>query len=1277
VIEELGILVFALFATGCAGGAARSGRGAGRRSWLALAVGLGGWSVGQAICCYYGLWVGREPAPFPGLADAAFLLFPVGAGAALVWFPAGDAGRSRTRPILDGIVVAGSVFMVSWVTVLGSVYRTRAASHLAFAVSVAYPVTDGVLATMAIVVLARAHNTQRRTLALLAAGILAMALSESVHAYLSALGSYQTGTLADLGWVVALGLLGIAALSSTREATTGATPMQIPAAPWWWLPYPPLLLASVVGIEQMRPGMGSGPLPVAVAILVLAVSGRQFLVLSENRRLLLTVTQEAFRDRLTGLANRALFLDRLEQAVARQRRELTPLALFCLDLDDFKTVNDSLGHPAGDQLLIRIAERLRGCLRGTDTLARLGGDEFAVLIEGAVEDAVVAADRVLEAFTNPFVIDGVALSARPSIGLTIATAEASGTTTEGLLKQADLAMYAAKRDGGGCLRSFAPDLPFPHDLHRFGRLDHSARTAGVTGPAGRGHAPRAAVAAVADHPTTGRGSAPEPRSEPNSRAGWVSPSGRLPCCVRAALGVLLIGVVLRGASAVLRDHPGRIALLDSWVFPGLTLLAAGLVALRAWRVPEERRAWSLIAAGMASWAVGSAVYATWVPDGQSPSVADPLWLAFYPLVYTGLVLLLRTRLGRLPAAMRLDALTAGLTLAAVGAAIAFGPIAAATAGSPGRVLVRLAYPVGDLLMLSLAVGALALLGWRAEQRWGLLIAGFMLYAVADTNYLFRATDGSHLQGSWIGALWGAAPMLVAVASWRAPSGRHQRRTPGVAAWVPPLVCTAAAVGLLVFDRDEQLPRLAVVLAALSLVSVAARLAVTFREISALADSHRQAMTDNLTGLPNRQAMATALTATSFEQTALPAGERASSGPGLLLLDLDRFKEINDSLGLQVGDHLLRQVADRLSRSVRPGDLLARVGADQFAVLLTADVDFTTALRQGAGLIEAMRAPFQLAEMTVHVEASIGIVLCPQHCSQPQELLQRANVAMYRAKGSPGRVAVYDATQDPQRVDEREFIEELRAAIFAGELTCYYQPKVSASDGQVHSVEALVRWEHPTRGLLLPDQFLPQAEQGGLMRPLATAVLDLALSQARCWRDDGRSLTVAVNLSVTNLLDVDLAADIDRLLHTHHVPAGVLILEITEGVLTTDSGRSHSVVDALRRLGIGLSIDDYGTGWSSLARLRDITVDELKLDQVFVARLADEPRSIAIVRSTVALAHSLGASLVAEGVEDADTLRALRLYGCDVTQGYVHSPPLPAEQLDRWLDTQLAGTPTTK
>jgi diguanylate cyclase (GGDEF)-like protein len=497
------------------------------------------------------------------------------------------------------------------------------------------------------------------------------------------------------------------------------------------------------------------------------------------------------------------------------------------------------------------------------------------------------------------------------------------------------------------------------------------------------------------------------------------------------------------------------------------------------------------------------------------------------------------------------------------------------------------------------------------------------------------------------------------------------------------VCSVIALAIAILAYGERLP---VTLAALSLAAVAARYAVTFRDVSALAESHEHAMTDELTGLGNRRALATALTAGPLDGHT-PTWDRAAARLGLLLLDVDQFREINDSLGRHVGDDLLCRIADRLSQAVRPQDLLTRTGGDEFGILMADGVNLMTARAHAGSLIDALREPFALGHIT---DVSIAIALWPDHCAHPQELLNLAETAMTDAKVAEHRIAVYDAAADLHKSNDAQLIEDLRTTlstarhslsqlgVSTGELTCHYQPKISAEGERVHSVEALVRWHHPTRGLLLPDQFLPAAERAGLMRPMATRVLDIALAQIRSWRDQGITLTIAVNLSTTNLLDTDLVDTIDRLLQTHRLPADALIVEITESTLTTDSQRSRNTVGSLRGLGIRLSLDDYGTGWSSLARLHDLSVDELKLDKVFVARLARDPRSIAIVRSTVALAHSLGADLVAEGVEDEATLHALRRYGCTITQGHVHSPPLPADELQAWLvnrTPELTVTPS--
>jgi diguanylate cyclase (GGDEF)-like protein len=1261
-VDDIGSLLGILFAAGCAGLAARSACGRIRRGWLAMAAGLLGWAVGEAIWGFYEVGLQYEQAPYPSLADAFYLLYPVGAGVAVVFLSTGNNGPSRIRLILDGLIVAASLFLVSWVTVIESVFHAGGDSHLALTVSLAYPIADVVIITIA---WASTVVAYRPSMGLLVAGLIIVALSDSVFTAMTAVNDYFTGSLIDLGWLAGSGVLGLAALRSIGEPPREETLAVTRPRARQWLVYLPVLLAICVGMTKILPLLNSIPFAATVLVLTLAVLARQLVALAENQRLLADVGRLAFMDQLTGVANRALFLDRLDQAVKRQRREPLTLTVLCLDLDGFKAVNDDLGHPAGDELLIRVAERLSASVRGTDTVARLGGDEFALLLEGPVEDTVVAAERIVDSFAEPIVVDGVALAVRPSVGLTLATADMSQTTVNSLVRQADLAMYAAKRDGGGCLRSFVPDLPNPYEL--------PGRSPIVVEPPAMPE-----EAATTLHNDDG----PEERRPEGVPEQPRSP----PLGVRVTLIALLAGLVVFALSTVLRERPGRSVLIYC-VDSALLLSAAGLVAARSWRVAAERWPWLFIAAGMTASGLAMALYAVLVPAGQVPSIADPLSIAFYPLVFAGLLLLIRQRLRYVPRAVRFDAVVVGLTVAALTSALASRPVESVTSSSPATVFIRNVYPAAGLLLLGITAGSIAILGWRAERRWALLIAGIVLYALANTVYLFEALRGTYTEGTWIDAWWPAAFLLIAAAAWE--SGTHPGLRPktGRAPLLLPVVCTIVALGVTLLADDK---RLAVMLAALGLTAVAARFAVTFRDVSALAESHHQAMTDELTGLSNRLSVATALAAATFDEPGSTRWDRRGTKLGLVLLGLDQFQEISASLGRTVSDELRYRVANRLSTSVRPADLLARVGGDEFAVLLT-QADLTTARAQAGALMDALRAPFALDHITVQVDASIGVALWPDHCAHPQELLGCAEAAMAHARTMTSHIAVYDATADLHTNHDGQFIADLRSMLApdgreaapadsrpgddghdADMLMCYYQPKIEAGDDSVHSVEALVRWRHPARGLLLPDQFLPAAEHAGLMRPVAALVLDMALAQIRSWRDQGITLTVAVNLSTTNLLDLGLVETIARLLRTHDLPAHALILEITESTLTTDSQRALGTVAALRRLGTRLSLDDYGTGWSSLARLQDLSVDELKLDRVFVARLARDPRSIAIVRSTVALAHSLGADLVAEGVEDDATLHALRRYGCNITQGNVHSPPLPPEEFQQWLLAHTAA-----
>jgi diguanylate cyclase (GGDEF)-like protein len=389
---------------------------------------------------------------------------------------------------------------------------------------------------------------------------------------------------------------------------------------------------------------------------------------------------------------------------------------------------------------------------------------------------------------------------------------------------------------------------------------------------------------------------------------------------------------------------------------------------------------------------------------------------------------------------------------------------------------------------------------------------------------------------------------------------------------------------------------------------------------------------------------------------------------LLLLDLDRFKEVNDSLGHHAGDDLLCHVATRLADCLHgKGDFLARLGGDEFALFLV-DVDAAGAELVAERIHAALAPPVNVDAVTVRVDASIGIALYPTHGTEVAHLLRRADIAMYHAK--EGRVghAFYSLAGDSTGGEDRlRTLEELREAVLTGGLTVHYQPKVDSRTRRVGGVEALVRWNHPTRGLLFPDSFLPLAEQSGLMRDLTVAVLAQSLDQVKRWREAGRDLSVAVNLSASSLVDVELPRRVSDILFSRGLPASSLELEITEDFLMGDRERARDILTQLRSLGIRVSVDDFGTGYSSLAYLRELPIDQLKLDRSFVLPMAEDPRAAAIVRSTIELAHSLGMTLVAEGVEDEPTAQQLAISGCDESQGFYFSEALPAGQLERWLD----------
>lgn len=732
--NDIGLTVFSSLACLAAVAAYRANRGRRQRAWLALAIGMAGWVAGNLVLLYHHAVLGSPPA-FPSVADAAFLLLPC----SVVVASAGKVRPDRMsalRPVLDGVIIASALFLVCWVLILEELFASTHSSWLATAVSVAFPISDVVMITLAVLTVSSTVPGKRQAIVLVCTGLIIVAVADSIWIYVLAQ-SNSTSPVAVVGWAAGLVLFSAGGLIDARKppSATGRK-RQALADPLLWLPYSPMVAAVVVGLIDLWPVTNDKPVLIAASVLVMTALVRQLIVLIQNRRLLFDLADQTRRDPLTGLGNRLMFNDHLDAAIRSRGDDRVPIAVLALDLDDFKMVNDNLGHPSGDELLIDVASRLKNTVPAEHTVARLGGDEFAVLIRSAPNAATTIAERIIEAFDAPFSLDSEKVFIHPSVGLAITPADEPDVTADDLMQQADIALYAAKRTGIGGVQTFSADM------RQVSRLD-------------------------------------------------------------------------------------------------------------------------------------------------------------------------------LP------------------------------------------------------------------QRWS-------------------------------------------------DSGRIQ----------PPA---------------------------------------------------------------------------------------------------------------QAGVQLLGQ---------------------------------------------------------------------------------------------------------------------LRRAIGDSELKLVYQPKVLLATGEIVGVEALLRWPHPELGLLTPSEFLPLIRRNGLIGSVTDTVLKQAVLDASTWFGTGyRNVPVAINLFAQSLTDVDLADRIGTILAEHSLPPSALTVEITEQMLLSNMSRTEVVIDRLRKSGLRVSIDDFGSGYSTTSYLRDLPVDELKLDREFVLPMTHNPRAAAIVRSVINLTHALNIASVAEGVEDAATAEQLSAYGCDIGQGYYFAKPMFAESLRPLIESR--------
>lgn len=745
---------------------------------------------------------------------------------------------------------------------------------------------------------------------------------------------------------------------------------------------------------------------------------------------------------------------------------------------------------------------------------------------------------------------------------------------------------------------------------------------------------------------------------------------------------LLVGLAVSALCAALPLGVGRDVL---YCLIGASSAIAILIGVRKNR-PNHAIPWYFFAGATATWVFADGLYG-WYEHvaftAPFPSLADAFYLAVYPLFAIGLLMLGNARRPKQGPNGLDETLILTISVGLLAWVFLITPTWTAYEEPVFNRLVGIAYPLCDLLLFAVLT-QLATSGGARNSSFRLVAGSVVAMVVADGVFAagaFVPVIGAHtylLDFIWLSSyvLWGASalhPSMTALSVRQPP--RTVRFSPGrlvtlaVAVSVGPVILG----GELITGRSLDAWPIFVAGAA-TVVLALIRLSGIMRLLRSQTDRlARLADTDYVTGLANRRHFVDRLD--RLLDVAHP------EPTGFLLIDLARFSEINDTLGNHTADAILHAVGVRLGELTGEGALVARMGTDSFGILDPSITNSEEASRAAVRIREALERPLELPDLSVSVEARVGSLTLPDDGAEPAIALLRADVALSVAKGRSGHTASYGVDLEPGDMLAPVLIGELSQAIRGGELVAYYQPQIEIATGRVYGVEALARWQHPRHGLLLPDTFIPAAEQSGLIGPLLQHVLDSSLLQCARWRSEGLNLTVAVNLSARNLLDPGLVDDMWSALQRHGLPPGSLELEITEGTAMVDPRRSIHVLGTLAQLGVKLSIDDYGTGHSSLAYLQQLPVSRLKIDRSFVTEMTVDAASAAIVHSTIELARVLHFDVVAEGVEDDATLLMLRDMDCYAAQGFglgrpVAAPLLP-DQVRRIEErlSEVLGTPT--
>ena len=673
------------------------------------------------------------------------------------------------------------------------------------------------------------------------------------------------------------------------------------------------------------------------------------------------------------------------------------------------------------------------------------------------------------------------------------------------------------------------------------------------------------------------------------------------------------------------------------------------------RTARRRKALLALAVGIGLWAAGSAVLnaGNKAAATQFPAPGEWLFLASYVGMAAFLFLDARRRVD--PAVGNwLDAAVICGGTACLAGGVVLTPVAL-TFGKDGLpLLLALLYPLIDIVLALLVLGQVVLRLRGSSGRTAALVVAFMLIAIADSSFVLNLQSGTYNFDAVLELMWGIGFALLTDAACVTPldvaEAAPRRQGPIVL-----LGAASVALLVLVFRPPGGIGLYLTVPAVLTLVAVSWRMVLVLREARGAAEAYRLARTDDLTELPNRRAVL----------ARLDEG-LASGGPlALMLLDLDGFKEINDTLGHAAGDSMLELAATRMCRSLDDGVMVARLGGDEFALVLTQD-DRLSLMETAQQVREVLSRPARLEGLEVAINASVGIAVRDSEDSTSTDLLRRADVAMYQAKQSRVGALLYDPTRDDFSRQRLRLTEDLRRGIGDGQLVVWYQPQVDAYTEQVRGVEALVRWSHPRQGLLPPAMFLPGARRSGLMLALSEAVIAMVLDDAKRWADEGFSFRVAMNFAPPELLGGILLPRLFEAVDRAGLPPEAMVVEVTEDSFLADPERARTVLAEIRQHKVQVSIDDYGTGFSSLSYLRDLPVQELKMDRSFVSGITTDRRTRMIVASTNQMAQALGMRMVAEGVEDQSTSDALVRMGVDVLQGYHIARPMPPAEVQPWV-----------